>query len=200
MCKNMADLPGSSQVNSANSQGQSAINGFDPTAITNNLNTGFNNLKSSQLGSGPQNGTDYMSAYANQVAQNPSVTGLYNTANKMFNVPQLQTQATNLNNQVNQATPQAYQLARGFDYSDPQVQNQINTNLRFLQPEANAATANANTASNLASNYVQAGQTQNAQNLLPIQSYGPIMQQALAAQSTGWTQDAQNQYAGLQAK
>ncbi len=194
------DVPGSDAVTNANNQGQSAVNNFDPTATANSLNTGFNNLASSQIGSGPSNATDYMKAYAGTVASNPSVTSLYNTANNMFNVPQLQTQATNLTNQVNQAVPQAYNQAKGFDYSDAQVQNQANTNLRFLQPEANAATANANTASGLASNYVQAGQAQNTQNLLPIQSYGPIMQQALAAQSTGWTQDAQNQFAGLQAK
>ncbi len=196
----IADLPGSSQVTDAMGQGQSAVNGFDPTATANNLNQGFTGLAKSQLGQGPQNAGDYLNAYASQVAKNPSVTSLYTTANQQFNVPQQQQQATYLQNQVNQAVPQAYQQARGFDYSDAQVQNQANTNLRFLQPQANAAQANANTAATLASNYVQAGQQQNLQNLLPIQSYQTTMNQALAAQATGWTQDAQNQFAGLQAK
>lgn len=196
----ISDLPGADQVANARNQGQTALNGFDPTATANNLNAGFNQLKSDQIGSGPQNGGDYLNAYSAQVAKNPTVTSLYNTANQQFNVPQQQQQATYLQNQVNQAVPQAYNLARGFDVSDAQVQNQANTNLRFLQPEANAAQANANTAAGLATNYVQAGQAQNTQNLLPIQSYQATMNQALAAQATGFTQDAQNQFAGLQAK
>jgi len=194
------DLPGADQVQNANSQGQSALNNFDPTSVANSQNQGFNSLFNSQTGSGPKNATDYMGAYANTVASNPSVTSLYNKANTMFNVPNLQNQATYLNNQVTNQLPMQQQMMRGFDASQNQIDNATNYNLRFLQPQATAATANANTASNLASNYVQAGQAQNAQNLLPIQSYGPMLQQTMAAQATGWTQDAQNQFAGLQAK
>lgn len=191
---------GQQNVQGAAGQGQSAINSFNPTDIAGTQRTGFNNLFGSQVGTGPQNATDYMKAYSGAIAANPTVTSLYNTGNKMFNVPQLANQATYLQNQVTNVAPNQYQLARGFDVSEPQVENAINTNLRFLQPQATAATNQAQTAQNLANQYVQSGIAQNQFNLLPIQSYQPILQQALAAQATGWTQTAQNEFAGLQAK
>lgn len=193
-----ADAQG--QIGGAASQGQGAINSFNPTDVAGRQMNQFSQLKSSQLGAGPQNAADYMGAYSQAVAANPTVTNLYNTANKMFDVPQLAGQAAYLQNQVTNVAPNQYAIARGFDISEPQVENAINTNLRFLQPQATAATNQAQTAQNLAGQYVQAGQAQNAQNLLPIQSYQPLLQQALAAQATGFTQAAQQEFAGLQAK
>lgn len=183
-------------ADNAKKQGQDVVNSFNPTATASNQLANYNSLIGSQ-----QAGTrDYAKEYADTVANNPSVTSLYNTANTMFGVPQLQTQATNLNNQVASAVPNAYASARGFDYGDSQVQNNANVNLRFLQPAANAATANANTAAGLASNYVQAGQAQNAQNLLPIQSEQQFLLQQQGGQQTAYNTANTNEFGALNAK
>lgn len=184
---------GASLASDAKNQGQSAVSNFDPTAVANTQRGNTNTLFNTQQGQAQ----NYVGQYANQVAQNPTVTSLYNQGNTMFNVPEQQKQATYLQNQVSNAAPNAYQLARGFDVSDPQVQNQINTNLRFLQPAANAATANAQQAEQLAQGYVGAGIQQNLQNLLPIQSEAPLLQQNLAAMATGWNQANQGELNGL---
>jgi hypothetical protein len=187
---------GSGLATQAQNDAKSAINSFNPTDTASNQLGRLNSLIGSQAGQS----TNYAQQYADTIAKNPSVTSLYNQGNAQFNVPQLSQQATYLNNQVSQATPQAYQLAKGFDYSDPQVQNQVNTNLRFLQPAANAATANAQQAQNLAGQFVQAGQAQNAQNLLPVQSQGQFLLQQQAAQQTGYTQENSNELSALIAK
>lgn len=176
--------------------GKKAINSFDPTATANSTRGGFNSLYGSQTGTV----NDYATRYADTIASNPRVENLYTTANDMFNVPNLGKQATYLNNQVTNAVPQAYSMARGFDYSEPQVQNAVNTNLRFLQPQATAATANYNQASDLANKFVQAGITQNQMNLLPIQAEGPMLNDAMARQSSGYTVAAEQEMQGLISK
>ena len=183
-------------VNSAANAGAGAISSFDPTATgqsnLGSLNTMLNN-QGNQAG-------DFQKAYSAAVGANPSVTSLYNTGNAMFNVPALQTTATQLQNAVSQATPQAYDTAKGFDYSNSQVQNEINKNLQFLEPEAAAASNAANTASGLAQGYVQSGVTQNQMNLLPIQNTAQLLSQQQAAQQTGWNQNAANTLQALTAK
>jgi transcriptional regulator with XRE-family HTH domain len=183
------------EANTATSTGQNAINSFDPTSTA---NTQQDSLGSSGLGGllgGESN--DYVSQYANAVANNPSVTSLYNTANQMFNVPQLANQSTYLNNQVTNAVPDAYTGAKGFDIDSTDINNGVAAKLSYLTPQANAATANYNTASGLASQYVQAGQAQNTQNLLPIQAQGTLLQQQEAAQATGWNQTLSDEFQSL---
>ncbi|MBU6501182.1 MAG: hypothetical protein KGI72_05145 [Patescibacteria group bacterium] len=181
--------------------GQNAINSFNPQDVAGTQRQGFSSLFGSQMGAGaPISSQDYYNKYASAIAANPSVTGLYNTANTQFNVPQLANQAAYLNNQVANVAPTQYSLARGFDVSDPQVQNAINTNLRFLQPQATAATNFAQTAQNLAGQYVQAGIAQNQFNLLPVQQQGQMLSDALARQSTGFDIAAQNELQGLVSK
>jgi len=181
--------------------GQNALNSFDPTSTANSQKNSFQGIYGNQIGAGGLNNIqDYTNAYAAQVAKNPQATDLYTAANDIYNVPNLQRQATYLNNQVTNAVPQAYQMARGFDVSEPQVQNQINTNLRFLQPQATAATANANTASNLASQWVNQGMLQNQMNLMPIQNQGTMINDAMARESSGFNIAAQNEMQGLISK
>ncbi len=194
------DLPGASQVQDANNQGQSAINQFDPTQVANTRINSTNQLVGSQTGGGPSNENQYMQAYAGQVAANPDVRNLYNQANEQFGVPQLAQRANQLNTMVTNETPNAYNLMRGFDASDAQVQNKIGTDLRFLNPQATAATNASQTAQNLAGQQVGYGITQNQMNLLPIQQYGQMLNQTLAAQATGWNSANQDLYNGLQAK
>lgn len=189
-----------SQVNNAANVGSGAISSFDPTATGQSNLTSLSNMLGTNGESQSAQMKNFQDQYSAAVKANPSVTDLYNTANQMYNVPALQTNATQLQNAVNQVTPNSYQAAKGFDYSNAQVQNQIAKQLQFLQPEANAATANANTASGLASNYVQAGQLQNAQNLLPIQNSAQLFAQQQAAQQTGWNQNAANVLAALTSK
>lgn len=183
-------------ASSAKTQGQDVVNSFNPTSTASNQLSNYNNLIGSQ-----QAGTqDYAKQFADTIAKNPSVTDLYNQGNAKFNVPQLQTQATNLNNQVAQVLPNAYQQARGFDFSDSQAQQQANVNSRFLTPAANAATANANTAAGLAQGYVTAGQAQNAQNLLPIQSEQQFLLQQQGGQQNAYNTANTNEFNGLNAK
>ena len=182
-----------SSINSASNVGQNAINSYDPTAAGNNaINTTNNNFGTSQNEAGTI-GSQLSSA----VKANPTVTDLYTTANNMFNVPSLQTQATDLTNRLNNVQPNAYQAAKGFDIDSTDINNGIANATAYLQPEANAATANANTASGLASNFVQAGQAQNAQNLIPAETEATTEQQNIAAQETGWNQATASQLQGL---
>lgn len=188
----------------AQNTGQSAISNFNPSDIAGTQRSGLfspSGMVGQTMGAGgPLTSQDYFNRYTQAVASNPTVTGLYNTANKMFNVPSLANQAAYLQNQVTNVTPQQYQLAKGFDVSEPQVQNAINTNLRFLQPQATAATNQAQTAQQLANQYVQAGISQNQFNLLPIQQQGDVLTQALASAQTGWNQANANELSALQAK
>lgn len=185
-----------SVASNANKTGQDAINSFIPSQTASNQLSGFNALTASQMGQS----NDYINKYANTVAANPSVTSLYDQGNAKFNVPQLQTQATNLQNQVSNAYPTQLGLARGFDASQGQVDNATNQSLKFLQPQANQATANANTASGLASNYVQAGQAQNAMNLLPIQAQQAFLQQQQGNQASNMNAVQGNEFGALQQK
>jgi hypothetical protein len=182
-------------ANDALNTGKNAISSFDPTTTAGSQQ---NNLGSSGLG-GLLGGetSDYVNQYKNAVANNPTVTSLYNTANNMFNVPGLAQTATGLQNRVTNITPNAYQGAKGYDIGSTEINNGIANASAYLTPQSNAATANYNTAAGLASQYVTAGQAQNAQNLLPIQSQGTLLQQQEAAQSTGWNNAAQSEFQGL---
>lgn len=180
----------------AYSTAQTALNSFNPTSTTNAQKTGVNDLY------GAQSNTigDLTSKYASTVASNPSVTSLYGTANDMFNVPGLTKQANYLQNRVTNAIPEGVQAARGFDIGSPQVQNGVAQKLSYLLPQETAATNNLNSARELAQGYVQAGQAQNAQNLLPVQYQAEAMNDAMARQSTGFTTAMTNELNGLIAK
>ena len=182
-------------ANSATDTGKTAISSFDPTATKNAQQT---NVGASGLGGLLGNETsDFTTKYQNAVAANPTVTQLYNTANNLYNVPQLAQNATNLANRVTNAVPDAYTAARGYDIDSTDIGNSVASKLAYLTPQSNAATANYNTASGLASNYVTAGQAQNAQNLLPVQNEATLLAQQEAAQSTGWNSAAQSEFQGL---
>lgn len=187
---------GNSVASGAMDVGKTAINSFNPNATATSQQNNTGNLFNTQ-----QNQTnDYIGQYSQAVANNPTVTSLYNKGNEMFNVPQLAQQATNLNNQMTGAVPSGYAGARGFDISNTDVQNGIAQRTAYLQPQANAANANYNSAAGLASQYVTAGQTQNAQNLLPIQAEQQNLLQQQAAQSTGWNNAAQSEFTALVSK
>lgn len=192
---------GAGLAQQAQQTGQNAINAFNPQDMAGTQRAGFSSLLGSQVGAGgPTNSQDYFNKYSQAVAANPSVQNLYSQGNQMFNVPQLANQAAYLQNQVTNVAPTQYSLARGFDVGDAQVQNAINTNLRFLQPQASAATNQAQTAQQLAGQFVQSGIAQNQFNLLPVQQQGQMLSDALARQSTGFNIAAQNELQGLQAK
>lgn len=178
--------------------GRTAISSFDPTATANIQKS---NLGASGLGGLLGNETNaFTSEYAKAVAANPTVTQLYNTANNLYNVPALATTATNLSNRVTNMTPNAYTAARGFDINATDINNGIAASSQYLTPQSNAATANYNTAAGLASNFVTAGQAQNAQNLLPIQAKQQLVIQQQAAQATGWNNAAQSEFDALVSK
>jgi len=184
------------QGSDAYKQGQSAVNSFDPTSKVKNWLGDYNNMLGSQLGTAK----NYQNEFANTIAGNPQMQDTYAKANEMYNVPGLAQEANRLTQQVNNQLPQQYQLARGFDVGDAQVQNAANVANRFLAPQATAAQQNANTAQGLASGYVTQQQAQNTQSLLPIQAYGQFLSQNQAAQTTGWTDSLKNELDGLVAK
>lgn len=178
----------SASINNAASNGQNAINNFNPTTISaTNANTqgslyGPNGSQTAQ-------NQNYMQMYQNSIANNPTATQLYNSANTQFNVPTLENNATQLNNAVLNAPQQVLNTAKGFNYDNNQVGNQTDLDLTKLSPLATAATNSANTAEGLASNEVQAGLSQNATNLLPVQAYGNNLTQQMAEQGTGLDQN-----------
>lgn len=197
----MADDFGANLAGTAKQTGEQALGAFDPRDIAGTQRAGYTSLLGSQMGGGgPTNVQDYVNRYSQAIAGGPSYTSLYNTANQAFNVPQLANQAAYLQNQVTNVAPTQYSLARGFDVSDPQVQNAINTNLRFLQPQATAATQQAQAAQNLAQQYVGYGMQERQLGLLPYQYQGQELSDALARQSTGFNIADQNELQGYVAK
>lgn len=184
---------GADIASAAVNSGRQAINSFDPSATAMNQQNRTNSLFDTQQGQT----RDYINRYSQAVASNPTVTSLYNQGNEMFNVPGLAKTANYLQNQVTNAIPDAYQGARGFDIGQTAINNGVASKLGYLTPQMNAATNNLNTAQGLAQGYVNAGQLQNQQNLLPIQSEQQNLLQAQAAQATGWNQAANNEFQGL---
>ena len=184
---------GAGLAGSAQESGRNAINAFDPTASANTIRGGFNMLANQQTG----NVQGFTDKYAQAVANNPNVQSLYDTANTAFGVPQLAERANRLNTQVTNQLPMQTQLMRGFDASQGQIDNATNFNLRFLEPQATAATNASQTAQNLAGQRVQAGITQNQMNLLPIQQQGTMLNDVMARQATGYNIAAPTELDGL---
>lgn len=194
---NAADMTtAQNSINNATNAGNSAINSFDPTQTAGAQQQNTNNLFNTQQGQ-TQN---YVNQYQQAVANNPSVTALYNQGNEKFNVPGL----TNVNqyyqNKVAGVVPNSYQAAKGYDIDATDLANSQAQAMSYLGPQANQAQSNLNAAQGLAQGFVQAGQAQNAQNLLPIQAEQQNLLQQQAAQATGWNQAAKSQFDGLVAK
>ncbi len=188
------------QANIAKSTGENAIASYDPTAagsaVMKSTGTQPGGL-ASQLGGQT---SDYVNRYTQAVANNPTVTSLYKTGNELYNVPQLATEATNLQNRLTDVTPNAYQGAKGFDIDSTDINNGIANATAYLSPQAQRATANYNTAAGLASNFVNAGITQNQMNLLPIQAEAPLLAGSENAQGVVWNTAAAQTLQGLIAK
>lgn len=190
---------GAGQASSATTTGQNAINSFDPNATAKSSNDAYSQFFGTTTPITQQN-KDFYNQYQQAVAANPTVTSLYNKANQTFNVQPLAQNANTLQNAVLQAPQQTLDAARGFNYDQNQVANQTNLTLGRLSPLASAATNQAQTAQNLAGQYVQAGLQQNQFNLLPIQAQQQLLAQTQAEQATGFTQNNQQLWASLQAK
>jgi hypothetical protein len=164
--------------------GKNAIASFDPTQTTGAQQTSLGNGDNS-LGSLLNGETNsYISNFANAI---PSI---YKTGMDMYNTPNLETTATNLQNRVTNATPNAYIAAKGYDVDATDINNGIANSTAYLTPQANAATANANTAAGLSGTYI-------ANALLPYQAQGTLVTNQEAAQATGWNQTLQDQFNGL---
>lgn len=187
---------GAGLADDATSTGKTAINSFDPTSTANSAVNGLNSL----VGNQNTQSSNFAKQYADTIAANPSVTSLYQTGNDLYNVPGLQKTANYLNNSVTNAIPDQVTAARGSDIGQAQQQNAVASKLAYLTPQANAATTNLNSAQGLASQYVQAGQAQNAQNLLPIQTQATQLAAQQAAQTTGYTTEMSQELSGLIAK
>lgn len=189
----LTDDFGASLADTAKQEGQSAINSFDPTSVANSNKNAINSLYNTQSGTIGS----LTSKFADTIAKNPTVTDLYKQGNSLYNVDPLGQQATDLTNRVTNAIPDAYSGARGYNIGNTAINNGIASKLAYLTPQANAATANYNQASDLASKFVTAGQAQNTQNLLPIQSQITSENDAMARQSTGFTAAMQQELEGL---
>ena len=180
------------QADKAVNSGNAAINAFNPTAQANSVRDTGTSLNNTQLG---QIG-NFQNAFSGQIAKQPQATDLYSKANAAFGVPQLAQRANYLNTQVTNALPTQQNLMRGFDASQEQVDNATNYNLRFLEPQATAATNASQTAQGLAGQYVQAGLAQNQMNIQPFLTAAPLIQGAQATQGTIWNTAANNELQG----
>lgn len=191
-----ANQTGTQNVNNAANSGQSAINSFDPSNYATNTMSGLNGII------GGQNNTqnDYLSAFKNQIASQPTTTQAYQQGQQIYNVQPLQNQANQLTNAVLQAPINDVNAAKGFNYDNTQVQQKQDQDLAYLTPQANAAQNNANTAQQNATNYANLQYEQNQMNILPEQEQGQYLMQQYAAQQTGWTAASQAQLSSLQDK
>jgi len=187
---------GVSNVNSANSTGQSAVNSFDPNAWQQNTQKGLDSITSSQA-TGNQN---LVNAFKTQISNQPSATDYYNQGMNAFNVPQLQQTSNNLNNAMLQAPNSNLQAARGFNVDQNQIDQKTSQDLQRLAPSAQAAQNNATTAQGNALSYQNAGLKQNQMNLIPLDQQASSQAQLYAQQYSGFTATAQAQLASLQQK
>lgn len=192
----MDNSTATSLQNTATSTGQNALNSFDPTASQNNFLNSYNSLNANQQ----QGSQSYQDQYAKAVAANPTVSQLYDTANQNFNVPGLMQQSTNLNNAMLQDPQQNVNAAKGFNYDANQVGQQTTQDLARLSPIAAAATNQAQQAQTLAGQQVAAGQAQNAQNLLPIQSQQQFLLQQQGNQAQAYVTANSDAFQALTAK
>lgn len=192
----MDNSTATSLQNTATSTGQNALNSFDPTASQNNFLNSYNSLNANQQ----QGSQSYQDQYAKAVAANPTVSQLYDTANQNFNVPGLMQQSTNLNNAMLQDPQQNVNAAKGFNYDANQVGQQTTQDLARLSPIAAAATNQAQQAQTLAGQQVAAGQAQNAQNLLPIQSQQQFLLQQQGNQAQAYVAANTDAFQALTAK
>lgn len=183
-------------ANSAISAGNSAINSYDPTQASGAAKASSGDLFNTQMGQTK----NYVNDYTKAVANNPTVTSLYNTANEMYGIPGLTKTNQYYQNKVTDAIPDAYTGARGFDISADQIGNGVASKLAYLGPQAGRAQSNLNAANTLAQGFVNAGVAQNAQNLLPIQAEAPLLQQAQGVQGQIWNTATQSEFQGLLAK
>lgn len=186
----------SSVANNAIQTGQNAVNSFDPTASQNNFLSSYNSANTGQQ----QQSQNYQQQYAQAVASNPSVSQLYQQGNAQYNVPGLMANANQLNNAVLQDAQQNVNAAKGFNYDSNQIGQQTNQDLARLDPLAQAATNSAQNAQTLAGQYVAAGQAQNAQNLLPIQSQQQFLLQQQNNQAQAYITANQSTFDALTAK
>ena len=187
---------GKSNVDSANSTGQSSINSFDPNAWQSSTQSGLNNI-TSQQSAGNQSLVDQ---FKQQIASQPSATQALATGQQMYNVQPLQNTANTLNNAVLQDPISNVNAAKGFNYDNNQVQQKTTQDLQYLTPQANAAQNNATTAQNNALAYQSAQLSQNATNLIPLQTAQTQQAQLYAQQYSGYTATSQAQLASLQDK
>ena len=170
---NFPDLTSISAANNANSQN-------------------FNQSQQNTIG-------NFQSGYQASVNALPTFQQLNQQANNQYNVPNLQTQATNLNNTVLQI-PQTYsQATQGSDTNNNQLQQLIGQKQWELDPLAQAATNSAQTAQGLANTSVGYGIQNEQQQLAPWVAAGPMIQNQLASAAANFTQQQSDQLATLQA-
>jgi len=173
--------------------GTGAIGSYDPTAAGNASTSAVTSNFNTAQGQNAQAVNPLQSV----INSNPTAEQLYQQGNNMYNVPSLATTATNLQNRVNNVQPNAYNAARGFDIDSTDINNGVANATAYLQPQSNQATANYNTASGLASNFVNAGLSQNATNLIPATENATLTAQNQAAEQTGWNQAQASTLQGL---
>ena len=175
--------------------GNTAISSFDPQGTAGAQQTSLGTSGLSGL-LNPET-SSAVGGLASAVANNPSVTSLYNQANQQFGVPQLTATNQYYQNALNNIIPNSYQAAKGYDIDQSDLANSQALASQYLGPQANQAQSNLNAAQGLASNFVQAGQAQNAQNLLAPTANVTLTQQMEAEQASGWNQTLSSEFQGL---
>lgn len=187
---------GSTAVNNADSQGQNAINSFDPSNFSTNTMSGLNGITSNQ----DKTQNTYQDAFKNQIASQPTTTQAYQTGQQIYNVQPLQDTANQLNNAVLTAPQNNIDRSKGFNVDAGQIAQQTSQDLARLSPLAIASQNNATTAQQNATNYANLQYEQNQMNILPEQQQGQYLMQQYAAQQTGWTTAQSQQLTALTAK
>jgi hypothetical protein len=187
---------GNSIADSAISNGNKAVNSFDPAGNANSQRTDWGTLFDTQ--NNTQN--DFLNSYNAKIASQPSLSDSYAKYGAANNLTGLGNQANTLNNAVLQTPQQNLDLAKGFNYNQNQVNQKTTQDLTKLQPLATAATNNFQTAQNLTNQQVGYQQTQNQYELQPLQAEQAMTTDAFARQMTGYTQANDLELQGLMSK
>ena len=131
----------------------------------------------------------FMDRYSAAIAGQPTVSALYGKIGQELGLPQLQRTATGLNETVANI-PATYKAAtRGFDVNANQQSRIIGTKQAALSPLAQQATTQAQTAEGQAKDMLSMQLAQQEKELMPYEREYGILQDRLARESTGYSED-----------
>lgn len=151
------------------------------------------NLRNAFYTQGKNDITDYLGRYTGAINNQEPLSHMQDRIGRELNLPNLRTSANTLNTTLANI-PYTYSGAtRGFDVNANQLNRIIGTKSAALAPTVTAANNALSSAEGQLTQRMGLEQTQQAKQLLPYQSEQTLLNDRLARESTGFTQEAQGQ-------